>query len=57
MASPSHGNNQQSNFDMRQPEETWKNFNRLAVWTLASCLVLVVFMAIFLTGGHPPKPM
>lgn len=56
MASPTPGNNQHSNFDMRQSEETWKNFNRLAVWTIVGCLILVVFMAIFLTGGHPPRP-
>jgi hypothetical protein len=54
MASPSGDH---SKFDMRQSEETWKNFNRLAVWTLVGCLIIVVGMAIFLTGGHPPKPM
>jgi len=56
MASPSHGNDH-SKYDMRQSEETWQNFNRLATWTIVGCLALVVFMAIFLTGGHPPKAM
>lgn len=56
MASPSHGNDH-SQYDMRQAEDAWKNFNRLSSWTLGAVIVLVIFMAIFLTGGHPPKPM
>jgi hypothetical protein len=54
MASPSGDH---SNYDMRQAEDAWKNFNRLSTWTLGCVIVLVIFMAIFLTGGHPPKPM
>ena len=54
MASPSGDH---SNFDMRQPEEAWKNFNRLSLWVLIGCIIIVAGMAIFLTGGHPPKPM
>lgn len=57
MASPSHGNNQHSNYDMRQAEDAWKNFNKLAIWVIVGSLAIVVFMAVFLTGGHPPKPM
>ncbi len=55
MASPSPSDH--SKFDMHKPEETWKNFNRLAVWLIVSCVVLVIGMAIFLTGGHPPKAL
>ena len=44
-----------SNFDMRQAEETWKNFNRLAKWVIILSVITLVGMALFLTGGHPPK--
>lgn len=54
MASPSGDH---SNFDMRQSEETWKNFNRLAVWIIVGTIIILAGMAFFLTGGHPPKPV
>ena len=42
-------------YDMRQSEETWVAFLRLAKWTVGLTVVLVIFMALFLTGGHPAK--
>jgi hypothetical protein len=56
MASP-NSNNDHSNYDMRPHEETWALFNKLAVWTIIGCIIIVGGMALFLTGGHPPKPM
>jgi hypothetical protein len=58
MANAPHGNpGTSSNFDMRPLEETWHNFNRLAKWVIILTLILVVGMAVFLTGYHPPKPL
>lgn len=54
MASPSGDH---SNFDMRQSEETWKTFNKLAVWVIVGTIILLAGMAFFLTGGHPPKAL
>jgi uncharacterized membrane protein YdfJ with MMPL/SSD domain len=45
-----------SSYDMRTHDETWANFISLAKWTVIGCIILVVLMAFFLTGGHPPKP-
>ena len=60
MATPSHGSSHTSpaasDFDMRQAEEMWKNFNRLAKWVIILSIIVVTGMAIFLTGGHPPQP-
>ncbi len=53
----SHSPNDHSNYDMRPHDEMWANFGRLAKWTIVACLIIVGFMAIFLTGGHPPKAM
>ncbi|MBI3453765.1 MAG: hypothetical protein HY057_13220 [Rhodospirillales bacterium] len=47
---PSNG----QKFDMRQPDETWKNFIHLAVWTIVLSTITLVGMALFLTGGNPP---
>jgi hypothetical protein len=44
-----------SNFDMRQADETWANFNRLAKWTIILTIAVLAGMALFLTGSHPPK--
>jgi hypothetical protein len=41
-------------FDMHQSEETWGSFLRLAKWIMIMVVILLVFMAIFLTGGNPP---
>jgi hypothetical protein len=41
-------------FDMRQSEETWIAFLRLAKWIVGLSVVTVVLMALFLTGSHPP---
>jgi hypothetical protein len=55
MASPSGDH---SNYPhLQQHEETWKTFNKLAVWTIIGTVVLLAGMAFFLTGGHPPKPL
>jgi hypothetical protein len=53
MSSPTPGG--PSNFDMRQADETWVNFNRLAKWTIILTIILLAGMALFLTGSHPPK--
>ncbi|HEX9466172.1 MAG TPA: aa3-type cytochrome c oxidase subunit IV [Alphaproteobacteria bacterium] len=58
MANAPHGSpTTASRFDMRQAEETWKNFNRLAKWMMIITLIVLVFMAAFLTGSHPPRPL
>jgi hypothetical protein len=59
MATPSHGGSNSpatSNYDMRQAEEMWKNFNRLAKWVMILTIILLVGMATFLTGNHAPLP-
>jgi Ni,Fe-hydrogenase I cytochrome b subunit len=50
-------NHDHSHFDMRTHEETWANFGRLAKWIVILTIVLVIGMGLFLTGGHPPKPL
>ena len=44
-----------SGFDMRQQKETWANFNRLAKWVVALCIIVLAGMAMFLTGNPPPQ--
>ncbi|MBV8535417.1 MAG: aa3-type cytochrome c oxidase subunit IV [Alphaproteobacteria bacterium] len=59
MATTPHGSSNVStsaNFDMRQAEEMWANFNRLAKWGGILVLILLIGMAMFLTGSHPPQP-
>ena len=53
MSSPTPGGS--SNYDMKQAEETWVNFNRLAKWTIILTIVILAGMALFLTGTHPAK--
>jgi len=56
MANAPHGSSSgSSNFDMRQAEETWANFNKLAKWLIILSIIVLAGMAIFLTGHHPPK--
>jgi hypothetical protein len=42
-----------SKFDMSQSIETWGNFLSLAKWIVIGSIVVVVGMALFLTGGQP----
>lgn len=60
MATTPHGSSSpastSADFDMRQAEEMWKNFNRLAKWGIIVCLIVLSCMAIFLTGNPPPQP-
>jgi hypothetical protein len=59
MATTPHGSSSASssaNFDMRQAEEMWSNFNRLAKWGVILTVIVLTGMAIFLTGSHPPQP-
>ncbi len=59
MANTPHGSSNAStsaNFDMRQAEEMWTNFNKLAKWGIILAIIVLAGMAIFLTGGHPPQP-
>ena len=59
MSTPSHGSNlgasASSNFDTRQQEEMWANFNRLAKWIVILCVIVLAGMAMFLTGNPPPQ--
>ncbi len=55
MANAPHGSTTGSNFDMRQAEETWVNFNRIAKWMIILSIIVLGGMALFLTGHHPPK--
>jgi hypothetical protein len=55
MASPSSDHSNYAH--LRQHEETWKNFNRLAMWIIIGALIVLAGMAFFLTGGHPPKAL
>lgn len=38
-----------SDFDMRQQDEMWANFNRLAKWLIAISIIVLAGMAMFLT--------
>jgi hypothetical protein len=49
----SHEPDARDKFDMTQSTETWGNFLNLAKWIIIGCVVLVLGMAFFLTGGHP----
>ena len=49
----SHGNDSRDKFDMTQSTETWANFLSLAKWIIIASIVVMVGMAIFLTGGQP----
>lgn len=48
----SHGQDSRDKFDMTQSEETWANFLSLAKWTVIVSLIVLVGMALFLTGGQ-----
>ena len=37
-------------FDMRESEETWHYFVRVSKWLVAGAVVVLIFMAYFLTG-------
>jgi hypothetical protein len=39
--------NHADDFDMRQSEETWNNFCKLAFGTVVLCIVIVVGLALF----------
>lgn len=41
-------------FDMHQSAETWGSFLKLAKYIVIFVVILLVWMAIFLTGGNPP---
>lgn len=60
MSSPSHGSSHNApatanNWDMRQQDEMWGNFNRLAKWVIILSVIVLVGMAIFLTGNATPQ--
>ena len=38
-------------FDMTQSTETWANFLALSKWVIIGSLIVVVGMALFLTGS------
>ena len=57
MATPSHGSSNSaatSNFDMRQADEMWGHFNRMFKWGGILVLIVLIGMAMFLTGHHEP---
>lgn len=37
-------------FDMSAPTDTWATFQKLAKWVVILCVILLIFMAMFLTG-------
>jgi hypothetical protein len=37
-------------FDMRQNVETWRSFNKLALWVIILSAITLMLMAAFLTG-------
>jgi hypothetical protein len=47
------GQENRDKFDMSQSTETWASFLSLAKWVIIGNLVLLIGMAVFLTGGHP----
>jgi hypothetical protein len=49
----SQGPEGRDKFDMSQSTETWGNFINLAKWVIIGNIVLLIGMALFLTGGHP----
>ena len=57
MATTPHGSSNASSaeFDMTQQLEMWSSFNRMFKWGGTLVLILLVGMAIFLTGS-PPQP-
>jgi Bacterial aa3 type cytochrome c oxidase subunit IV len=55
MATPHGSNTTSSNYDIRQSEEAWKNFNTISKWVIIGCVILLAGMALFLTGSHPAK--
>lgn len=59
MATSSHGSSNSSaasNYDMHQAEEMWKGFNRMFKWGGILVLIVLIGMAMFLTGHHEPLP-
>jgi Bacterial aa3 type cytochrome c oxidase subunit IV len=38
-------------YDMKPHEETWNLFITLTKWVIGGTVVLLIFMALFLTGG------
>jgi hypothetical protein len=44
----STNNNSSHDFDMRQSDETWKNFRHIAIGVVVVCIVIVVGMALFI---------
>lgn len=34
-------------FDMRQSEETWRDFRRLAMWVAGASILTMVLLALF----------
>ena len=51
MSTP-HSSHDHSSYDMRPHTEAWEGFGRLAKWILILTGILVVGMALFLTGDH-----
>jgi flagellar biosynthesis/type III secretory pathway M-ring protein FliF/YscJ len=49
----SHGPDAHEKFDMTQSNETWENFLSLSKWVLIGSIVVLVGMALFLTGSNP----
>jgi hypothetical protein len=49
----SQGPDARDKFDMTQSTETWANFLSLSKWVIIGSLIVVIGMALFLTGGQP----
>jgi len=42
-------------FDMTENVQTWEMFLRLAKWVVIGAVIMLVGMALFLTGAEPPQ--
>lgn len=40
----------ESDFDMRQSNEMWDNFQRISKWIVICAVILLLLMGYFLTG-------
>ncbi len=48
------GGESRDKYDMHQNIEAWDAFLKLSKWVAIGCVIVLVFMAMFLTGGNPP---
>jgi hypothetical protein len=49
----SQGSKARDKFDMTQSMETWANFLAISKWVVIGTVIVLIGMALFLTGGNP----